>query len=91
MAYDPATQWLLDTMHDPKVSLRHRIDCAKTLLEIHPQEFNVRWVQDPDAPMIKIIIEGISAEQHPPGLADQDQVRSSELPDPDNHSPAQLN
>ena len=44
---DQATQWLLDKMHDPHVSLRHRIECAKTLLEIHPEEFRIRWVRDP--------------------------------------------
>jgi hypothetical protein len=32
---DAATQWLLDQMHNPNVSLRHRMECAKILLEIH--------------------------------------------------------
>jgi hypothetical protein len=57
---DVATQWLLDQMHDPHVSLRHRMECAKILLEIHPSEFNVRWVNnDPNVPVIRIVIEGL--------------------------------
>ena len=59
---DQATQWLLDQMHDPRVSLRHRIDIAKTLLELHPHEYNIRWVHGTDEPTIKVIIEGM-----PPG------------------------
>jgi hypothetical protein len=59
--YDDATQWLLDQMHDPKVLLRHRIECAKILIETNPDEFNVRarWINDPDAHVIKIVIEGL--------------------------------
>jgi hypothetical protein len=45
MAYDPATQWLLDTMHNPRASLRHRIECAKTLLEVHGHEFDVQGLE----------------------------------------------
>jgi hypothetical protein len=58
---DAGTQFLLDTMHDPRVPLRHRIECAKTLLELHPHEFNIRWKNhdDPDVPIIKIVIQGI--------------------------------
>jgi hypothetical protein len=59
--YDPATQFLLDTMHDPSVSIRHRIECAALLLKLNPEEFLVRTVRDPDAPTIKIIIEGLGA------------------------------
>jgi hypothetical protein len=55
---DAATQWLLDQMHNPNVSLRHRMECAKILLEIHPHEFNIRWVND-DGPVIRIVIEGM--------------------------------
>jgi hypothetical protein len=78
--YDPATQWLLDQMHDPKVSLWRRIDIAKFLIETQPHEFNVRWVQDPEAPMITIIIGGIAAEQHPPRLAVPDQDHIADNP-----------
>jgi hypothetical protein len=63
--YDPATQFLLDTMHDPSVSLWRRIEIAKFLIETQPHEFNVRWVQDPEAPMITIIIGGIAAGETP--------------------------
>jgi hypothetical protein len=63
MAYDRATQWLLDQMHDPKVSMRHRIECAKTLLEVHGHKFDdVRWIRDPrdeTVVTIKVIIGGI--------------------------------
>jgi hypothetical protein len=79
MAYDPATQWLLDKMHDPHVSLRHRIECAKTLLELHPQEFNVRTVTHPDDPVITIVIGGMPAEQHPPRLAAPDHIDNPRL------------
>jgi hypothetical protein len=58
---DQATQWLLDQMHDPKVSLRHRVEIAKTLLELHPHEYNIRWVHGTDEPTIKVVIEGIGA------------------------------
>jgi hypothetical protein len=60
---DEATQFLLDTMHDPKVSLRHRIEAAKTLLEVHgPNAFSVRWVKDAQGfdVTLRVIIEGIS-------------------------------
>jgi len=86
---DQATQWLLDKMHDPHVSLRHRIECAKTLLEIHPEEFRIRWVRDPrdeSVVTLKVVDGGIPAEQHPPRLADPDQNHIA-----DNHSPARLN
>jgi hypothetical protein len=59
---DQATQWLLDQMHNPKASLRHRIECAKTLLEVHGHEFEVRWLRDPrdeTVVTIKVIIGGI--------------------------------
>jgi hypothetical protein len=83
--YDEATE-CLNTMHNPRVPMWRRIDIAKFLIETHPEEFRTRWVQDPDAPTITIVIGGISAEQHPPRLAapDQDHVA-------DNHSPARLN
>jgi hypothetical protein len=71
---DQATQWLLDQMHDPKVSLRHRIEIAKTLLELHPHEYNIRWVHGTDEPTIKVIIEGIPAEQPRRAAPDQDHI-----------------
>ena len=83
MAYDPATQWLLDTMHNPRASLRHRIECAKTLLEVHGHEFDVQWVRDPrddSVVTIKVIIGGLGAEQHPPRLAAPDQDRIADNP-----------
>jgi hypothetical protein len=69
---DEATQFLLDVMHDPKEYMRHRMDAAVKLLEIHgPQAFATRWVGDPrdpspnpSAPIIKVIIGGI-----PPGAS----------------------
>jgi hypothetical protein len=39
MAYDQATQWLLDQMHDPNLPLHRRIDIAKFLIESRPEEF----------------------------------------------------
>ena len=66
--YDAGTQFLLDTMHNPRVPLFHRIECAKTLLQTHPNEFRVNWLRDardpnpdPMVPVLKIIIEGIGA------------------------------
>jgi hypothetical protein len=64
---DEATQFLLDVMHNPTISMRHRINAAITLLEIHgPQAFATRWVTDPrdpspdpSQPMFKVIIQGI--------------------------------
>ena len=46
-------------MHDPKVNLRHRIECAALLLKLNPEEFLVRTVRDPDAPVVVIRIEGL--------------------------------
>ena len=80
---DQATQWLLDKMHDPHVSLRHRIECAKTLLEIHPEEFRIRWVRDPrdeSVVTLKVVDGGIPAEQHPPRLAVPDQDHIADNP-----------
>jgi hypothetical protein len=60
--YDPATQWLLDQMHDPKMPLWRRIDIAKFLIEKYPHEFNVNWARDPvtEEPItIKVIIGGM--------------------------------
>ena len=57
---DEPTQFLLDVMHDPKVSIRHRVDAACKLLEIHgAQAFATRWVGDTKEPTFKIIIQGI--------------------------------
>jgi hypothetical protein len=64
---DEATQFLLDVMHNPKEYMRHRIDAAVKLLEIHgPKAFATRWVGDPRdpspnsrQPIVKIIIQGI--------------------------------
>jgi hypothetical protein len=64
---DEATQFLLNVMHDPNQYLRHRMDAAAKLLEIHgPQAFATRWVAnprdptpDPRQPIIKVIIQGL--------------------------------
>jgi hypothetical protein len=69
---DEATQFLLDVMHNPKEYMRHRIDAAVKLLQIHgPQAFATRWVTnprdpspDPSAPLFKVIIGGL-----PPGAS----------------------
>ena len=59
---DEATQFLLDVMHDPTVSIRHRVDAACKLLEIHgPHAFATRWVGDTSQPLFKIIIGGLPA------------------------------
>jgi hypothetical protein len=86
---DAATQWLLDTMHNPKASLRHRIECAKTLLEVHPNEFRIHWLRDardpspdPAVPVLKIIIGGIGATTIP--QADHEHIA-------EDHSPPRLN
>jgi hypothetical protein len=78
--YDAGTQFLLDTMHNPKATLRHRIECAKFLIETQPQEFNARRVIHPDDPVITIRIGGMPAEQHPPRLAapDQDHIADNQ-------------
>jgi hypothetical protein len=39
MAYDPATQWLLDQMHNPQMPIWRRIEIAKFLIESRPEEF----------------------------------------------------
>jgi hypothetical protein len=79
--YDDGTQFLLDTMHNPRASLRHRIECAKTLLELHPNEFNVRWVDASgntttfaNAPTVRIIIQGIGPTPQP-AIDDKEQLR----------------
>ena len=61
MAYDPATQWLLDTMHNPRIYLRHRIEAAKALLELGhteraPIHIDLKVIVPPlptDAPQIE--------------------------------------
>jgi hypothetical protein len=59
---DEATQFLLDVMHDPNQYMRHRVDAACKLLQIHgPQAFATRWVGDTSAPIVKIIIQGLPA------------------------------
>jgi hypothetical protein len=74
--YDAATQWLLDQMHNPNVSLRHRMECAKTLLEIHPHEFNIRWDHDdPNVPVIRIVIEGLGKPTPIESSSDEDPLR----------------
>jgi hypothetical protein len=66
--YDAGTQFLLDTMHDPRVPLWRRIECAKFLLDKHPNEFRVHWLRDardpdpnPAVPVLRIVIEGFGA------------------------------
>ena len=78
--YDAGTQFLLDTMHDPEVSLRHRIECAKFLIETQPQEFNVRRVIHPDEPVITIVIGGIGAPTNVQGTHDPDHIADNPLP-----------
>ena len=73
--YDTATQWLLDQMHDPKVSLWRRIDIAKFLIETQPHEFNVRLRNDPDAPVVRIIIQGIGEATPIEPSCDKDPLR----------------
>jgi hypothetical protein len=77
--YDPATQFLLDTMHDPSVSILHRVECAAILLKLNPQEFNVRMVHDPDAPTITIVIGGMGP---PTTVQGQDQGHITQDPIP---------
>jgi hypothetical protein len=80
--YSAAVQWLLDQMHDPRVSLRHRITCAKTLIEVYPHEFNIQWHSvvngepiDPAVPVIKIVIEGLGQPTSDRIACDQDPLR----------------
>jgi hypothetical protein len=62
---DEATAFLLDTMHNPQVSMRHRVDAACKLLEVHgANAFAARWVGDTSQPTFKIIIGGL-----PPGAS----------------------
>ena len=62
---DEATQFLLDVMHDPTVGIRHRVDAACKLLEIHgPNAFATKWVGDTSQPLFKIVIGGL-----PPGTS----------------------
>jgi hypothetical protein len=70
--YDAGTQFLLDTMHDPRVPIWRRIECAKFLIESQPHEFNGRaqWVRDQrddSVVVIKVVIGGFEpgAEQQP--------------------------
>jgi hypothetical protein len=64
---DEATQFLLDTMHNPQISMRYRMDAAYRLLELHGAEaFATRWVTDPrdpspdpSQPLFKIVIGGL--------------------------------
>jgi hypothetical protein len=42
MAYDEATQWLIDRMHDPKVSMYHRTKIAKFLMQLLGPAFRER-------------------------------------------------
>jgi hypothetical protein len=39
MAYDQATQWLLDQMHNPDLNIWRRIEIAKFLIESRPEAF----------------------------------------------------
>jgi hypothetical protein len=47
--FDEATEWLLDQMHNPSLSVRWRIECAVTLLkqshhERSPIDVNIRVI-----------------------------------------------
>jgi hypothetical protein len=58
MAYDEATQWLIDRMHDPKVSMYHRTEIAKFLMQLLGPAFRERepW---PGEARITIVIGGL--------------------------------
>jgi hypothetical protein len=59
MAYDQATQWLLDQMHDDRLPIWRRIDIAKFLIESRPEAFRGQRRN-----MTVIVIEG-AAPNHP--------------------------
>jgi hypothetical protein len=61
MAYDPVEEWLLSIMHDPKVQLRWRTECAALLLD-HQRRAPVRY--DPVDINIKIVIEGLGEQTY---------------------------
>ena len=91
MAYDQATQWLLDQMHDPHVSLWRRIEIAKFLIESRPEAFRGQRRD-----FITIIINGLSAEQDAPRLGDNHKLNITltllgQSPFAEDHGPARLN
>lgn len=53
---DEASEWLFSQMHDPSVSLRWRVECAKLLLEQGHRE------RSPIEVNIKVIIQGIDPQ-----------------------------
>jgi hypothetical protein len=79
--YDAATQWLLDRMHDPKVSMYHRTEIAKFLMQLLGPAFKERepW---PGEARITIVIGGlpehasVSVSREPEQIAkDPDHLR----------------
>jgi hypothetical protein len=53
--YDKAAQFLLDTMHNPNVSFRNRIEAAKTLLEHHS---GTKWEDLDPMDRVTIVVRG---------------------------------